>query len=226
MEIHKNLGSGTEKYRPNLDDGPSSYFQKAEIFAKEFYSEELTRISSTKFESVSPDFFFREYIWVVHATGFSAKAVGKFFDKLLNAYGSYAILANEDFSTAWSRIQPVCNNKLKASSIHKMAKLMTSEFSDWGTFKSTRLISPQTLAQLPHVGPVTCFHLARNIGILDCVKPDLHLVRMAEHWGFKDCDEMCLSIQKEYDYPLGIIDLILWYSASTFGTLEIKKDGQ
>jgi endonuclease III len=228
VEPHKELPL-TEGPRPDLDAGPQAYFDRAREFVEESYPEELEAIRSTKFEEVSSDFFFREYVWVVHATGFSAKAVGRFMPKLMVAYGMYDDLAEEEFEAAFERIRRVCNNRQKAKAVWKTARLMNSEVgkycqTGWEEFKQVRLSSPEKLRELPYVGPVTCFHLARNIGLLECVKPDLHLVRMAEYWGFPDCVEMCKAVRPE-DMPLGVVDLIFWYAAATFGTLGIRKDG-
>lgn len=223
MEIHKDKLFGIEKFKPNLSDGTNVYFEKALIFTKEFYNDDFERILNTKFENLTPELFYQEHMWVTHATGFSAKAVGKFMPRLLEAYGPYNVLGNENFDVAFERIKLVCNNRQKAKAVHKISKILIS--SDWSEFKNT--LSPvENLAKLPYIGKVTCYHLGRNIGLLDCVKPDLHLVRMAEHWGFSSCEEMCKSIHKNYsNIPLGLIDYVLWLNASTFGTIEIKTEG-
>lgn len=227
MEPHKELPS-TDGFEPDLEAGPAAYFEKAHAFVKEFYPEQLKAFSAVRFGDVDSDFFFREYAWVVHATGFSAKAVGKFMPRLIGAYGIWSDLAEEEFDVAFERVMEVCDNRQKAKAVWTTAKLLAQEVGlaqgGWDGFKEARLSSPEKLQGLPYVGPVTCFHLARNIGLLECVKPDLHLVRMAEHWGFPDCVAMCEAMRPE-GMPLGIVDLILWYAASTFGTLGIRKDG-
>lgn len=231
MEPHKSVV--VCKKKPDLFSGPDQYFADAKDFVLSNYIDEVIRISELKLECVTPDKFFSEYIWTVHTTGFSAKAVGKFFPRLAAAYGPFSILATEDFDDAFSRIRTVCNNAQKAKAVWSTAKLLTTEIANtgWGLFRDKKLSSPSLLQKLPYVGKITCFHLARNIGLLEYVKPDLHLVRMAQHWGFKDCQEMCESMQKNdksdngYRFPLGIIDLILWYSASEHGTIDIKVSG-
>jgi hypothetical protein len=101
----------------------------------------------------------------------------------------------------------------------------------WEEYKNQNLSSPDLLKKLPYIGRITCFHLARNIGLLENVKPDLHLVRLAKHWGYKDCLVMCQDVQKNHEetnrerLPLGIIDLAIWYSASTFSTIKIRQEG-
>ncbi len=226
MEPHKPLDSSTEKFRPPLDNA-RAYFEKAYSFAREYYAEEMDQIASVKYEAVDTDHFFREYIWVVHATGFSAKAVGKFMPKLVEAYGLYDELADRTLDEAVKRVKPVCNNPQKIKAIHKASQILRDGIkqSGWEKFKTDSLSSPELLQKLPYIGPVTCFHLARNIGLLGCVKPDLHLIRLADHWGFSDCISMCREMGKGTDLPLGIVDLVVWYAASHFGTLDIRKKG-
>jgi hypothetical protein len=77
------------------------------------------------------------------------------------------------------------------------------------------------LDTLPMIGEVTRYHLARNIGI-DCVKPDRHLVRLAEAFGYGRSNKvseqyeivmrMCKDIHNEIggSEPLGVIDVVLW----------------
>lgn len=209
---------------PDLSDSPKVYFKKAEKFAFQHYEKEIKNIWGTKFEEITPEFFFHECIWVIHATGFSASAVGKFIHRVIEAYGDFRVLAEEDFEKAFSRIRKVCNNKQKAASIFEIAEIL-STIKDWEAWKNENINDVDKLQKLPYIGPVTKYHLGRNIGLLDSVKPDLHFVRMAKHWGFENSLKMCQHLQEGTNYPLGIIDLILWYSASTFGTISIKQDG-
>ncbi len=242
MEAHKTLPEAFKKFKPDIQGSPEEYFEKAWDFTCRFYHDDLTRIMSVTLESVTPEFFFREYVWVVHATGFSAKAVGKFMPRLLEAYDDWDKLALDKFEEAFERVKKVCNNEQKAKAIHNQAcEMMVRSISFdepdlarswWERYRKSELSTPEKLSKLPYIGKTTCFHLGRNIGLLECVKPDLHLIRMAEHWGFADCIEMCKAMQSSHkkkhssELPLGIVDLALWYAASTFGTLEIKQEGK
>ncbi len=228
MEPHRQDLKDVEKYRPDIKAGPHEYFRKAYAFALNFYGEEMDNIRSVDFNQVTPELFFREYIWVVHATGFSAKAVGTFFPRISAAYGSWNDLGKEDFNQAFERVKLVCNNPQKAKAVHATARWLVEELSEkrpsWDALKLSNLGTPELLTKLPYIGKITCFHLGRNIGLLECVKPDLHLIRLAKFWGFKDCKSMCEELRPD-GMPLGIVDLILWYACSTFGTLEIRAEG-
>ncbi len=239
MEPRKPLKNEMMEYEPSIGDGPVEYFKKARIFAEKFYWEDMVRIWGTKFKEVNPNFFFMEYVFVVHATGFNAAVVAKMLPRLIPAYGlrpdggGWDVLAREPEIFTLDRVLLVCNNPQKAKAVRRMAKMMAdamfpvdraSPVRTWEEYRDQELSSPELLTRLPYVGKVTCHHLARNLGLLDSVKPDLHLIRLADNWGFKDCVAMCEAMRPP-EMPLGIVDLILWYAASTFGTLSARAAG-
>jgi endonuclease III len=221
MEPHKNINISDIEI-PLLELGAKDYFIKAHKFTYHYYYDVIEKISSTKFSELSPERFFEEYVWVVYTSGFSAKAVSKFFDKLSDAYGYFVDLSDKTIDDVMPKIKLICNNRQKANSVVQMAKILNDNISKygWQKYRDDHLSSPELLMNLPYIGKITRYHIARNIGLLDSVKPDLHLVRAAKYWGYKDCEEMCKDVQPE-GMPLGIVDLILWFSMSTFGTKEI-----
>jgi endonuclease III len=228
MEPHKLLPAEAAKFAPDINGEPQLYYQKAREFAYTYYSEEINKIKSVKFEDLTPEKFFSEYIWVVHATGFSAKAVGNFIPRLATAYGTYKSASTQSFDEMFESVKIVCNNEQKAKAVHSTASWLCNSLmhKSWEQIKSEDLNEPAKLVKLPYIGKVTCYHLARNIGLLESVKPDLHLVRMANHWGFDSPLDMIKHMNSQYNEPLGIADLIVWYAASTFGTISIKKEGE
>lgn len=115
--------SATEPFRPPLTSA-LDYFESAWAFTSKFYSEELERIGSVVFDQVTPEFFFREVIWVIHATGFSAAAVSSFFPDLILSYGDFRTLPTN--TSAVLNATLVCNNPQKINAIVKIASLMNS----------------------------------------------------------------------------------------------------
>ena len=239
MEPKKDLDPTPAVDVPTPSDTPAEYWRKARKFAEKHYGDEMVRIWSTSFDKVTPHFFFLECVWVIHATGFNAKVVSSLLPRLKMAYGlgadgtGWDVLARTPEQEMLDRVLPVCNNPQKARAVRIIATLMHEAMfpedgnvlpKTWEEFRAERLSTPALLAKLPYIGKVTCHHLARNIGILSSVKPDLHLVRLAEHWGFESCDDMCEAMRPP-GWPLGIVDLVLWYASSTFGTLDARKEG-
>jgi len=220
MELHRALNDH-EKFRPETREGFHTYYRQAKKFTLEFYSETYTRILETKFAEVSLERFFREYVWTVHTSGFSAKAVSKFWDPLITAYGSPWSIDKMTLDEVIARVSPVVNNPSKIKSVWDTSKQLIRGYHqwDWDEYKYLSCRTPDLLTQFNHIGPITKYHLARNIGLLDFVKPDLHLERMAKFWGYDSPLAMCKDAPDEA--PLGLRDLVLWQAASTFGTLSM-----
>lgn len=64
------------------------------------------------------------------------------------------------------------------------------------------------LADLPWIGGITKFHLAKNFGV-DCVKPDVHLQRLAA-WHRTTPQALCDALAKETGLKSRTIDVLLW----------------
>jgi hypothetical protein len=64
---------------------------------------------------------------------------------------------------------------------------------------------------LPWIGPVTRYHLAKNLGV-DCAKPDRHLVRLAAESG-ETVDELCRRLATATGDRVATVDLVLWRAA-------------
>jgi hypothetical protein len=111
-------------------------------------------------------------------------------------------------------------NKRKTKAVIDMAFIGGEEIHklSWEVYRNTKLNSPDKLKELPFIGEITKFHLARNCGQLQFVKPDVHLEKAAKFWHFQSPMEMCETIKEKFDMPVGLIDLVLWYSFSTFGS--------
>ncbi len=60
---------------------------------------------------------------------------------------------------------------------------------------------------LQFMGPATSYHLAKNIG-LDVVKPDRHLVRIAESAGGFSPNDFCEMIAQQTGDKVSVIDIV------------------
>lgn len=61
---------------------------------------------------------------------------------------------------------------------------------------------------LPWIGPITKYHLAKNLGV-DCAKPDVHLQRLADLHG-ETVDGLCGRLAEEIGWRKATVDVILW----------------
>jgi hypothetical protein len=67
----------------------------------------------------------------------------------------------------------------------------------------------QKLMEFPFIGPITVWHLAKNLG-LNVAKPDRHLVRISMALGFSNPMKFCNVIAQERGDPVRVVDLIIW----------------
>lgn len=210
------------------------YFDAAQKFAETNYQETIDRISRTRFEDMLPSKFFAEYIWAVYVSGFRASTISKLWDRLLDAYDGLCIMGDantpEELANVKQKALALFRNERKVDAIIKCADMIRCGINEmgWERFRDEQLTTPELLQKLPFIGKITRYHLARNIGLLQYVKPDVHLERMSRYWGYHSPQVMCAHLgicagREPRDPPLqpGIVDLILWYAASTFGTRSV-----
>ena len=140
------------------------------------------------FEKCTPEIFFREYVWCVLNAGMKEQIARKIFEKFM---------ANKD---------PLVVGHLgKRKAIQRAMR----EYPNWFAAVQRSADPIEYLKTFPWIGDITKYHLARNIGF-DCVKPDRHLVRLAEHFKFNSPLEMCEAIRELIPEKLGVIDVVLW----------------
>jgi hypothetical protein len=64
------------------------------------------------------------------------------------------------------------------------------------------------LQELPWIGPVTRYHLAKNLGV-DVAKPDVHLERLARR-DRTTTKTLCRRLARQSGYRVATVDTILW----------------
>ncbi|GEM_PF-2125761 len=162
--------------------------------------------------------FLKEYLWCVYVAGFSAQTVSKKYDELLKAHkvldvrgAFYPITQRELLPKTYCRAPlKIIRNRAKCEAIRRTRLLILEK--GWVAFEKEFLDrrSPESLQRLPFIGPILACHLARNLGNTEVCKPDVHLVRLAKHYGFGSVQLMCESLGR----PAGKVDLILWYTSA------------
>jgi thermostable 8-oxoguanine DNA glycosylase len=184
---------------------------------------DFRRIVATFSQPVTEERFTREFTWCVYVSGFSSKVIAKKFDALLEAHGIYhagkfvpAIQATIFNDT---KVLPVFANKFKMGHVRKLRNWIAMD--GWGPFWSRvgDLKNPADLEKLNGIGPALSCHLARNMGNLDVVKPDKHLIRLSKAYGYSQPIDLCMACKGLTDMRLGEIDLVLWMASVDCGTL-------
>ena len=115
----------------------------------------------------------------------------------------------------------IFNNENKAGSFLKGSKLIAEEgFSHFK--KRLKNEGLDMLEVLPGIGPITKYHLAKNIGLADEAKPDIWLVRAAEACN-SSVDELVKYLADKYNLTQHIVDVILWrYGADKSLGLKLR----
>lgn len=163
----------------------------------------------------------REHAWVALCSGFRESTVRKIFDHVSLCFCDWesaeAIVSAGDICCSTAAFSFA--NRLKLKGIFLAAKYI----SDIGfyEFKQSVLADPiDQLQILPFIGPITSWHLAKNLG-LDAAKPDRHLVRLSERLGFRSADHLCRELAATTGEKAMVVDLIVWrYIADNPGQLH------
>jgi hypothetical protein len=180
----------------------------------EGFGEELEWQDQIRLSDVDESHFLREAAWVVLSSGMREAVIrGKFRDFSLafhNWVSAGHIIANSRLCRRnASRI--FCHSQ-KINSIIEIARSI--EVGGFDAFKE-KIESGGVafLRSLPFIGPATCYHLAKNIG-LDVVKPDRHLLRISALAGYASPGELCQLISSAVGDRLSVVDLVVWRYAT------------
>jgi hypothetical protein len=154
----------------------------------------------------TPEDFAAEAIFVVCNGGMKNTVARRIYDRVLprvQAGGS----AGEVFG-----------NKLKARAIDRIWRDRLDIFLDYQLIAADedRLAF---LGRLPHIGPITKYHLAKNFGV-DVAKPDVHLQRLADHYG-ETVQGLCERLGAAAGLKARTVDVVLW-RACAVGIINSK----
>ena len=197
-------------------------FQEAEKFVKENYPDDLEWSRQVGGFLITKVYFMQEYAYVVYCSGYKQSIVRRHWNDLCEIYHYFspsAIVRYKDLIR--EKASTHIANKKKIDAILTTAeKINPMSMSEWQSFKN-RIKHEDffaALLELPFIGPITKYHLARNLGF-DTIKPDVHLQRMADHFG-RSPFEMCKELSEKseqltgHHYPVHTIDSILWRASA------------
>jgi hypothetical protein len=159
----------------------------------------------------------REAAWVILCGGFRESVVRRKFDYISLCFCDWESAESIIVSASACRkgaMAAIANGR-KIDAIVDVARKVDA----WGFahFKSEILRNPiANLRKLPFVGPVTAWHLAKNLGF-QVAKPDRHLARLSSFLGFANAHDLCEVISRSVCEAVNVVDLVLWrYAADGF----------
>jgi len=165
--------------------------------------EDLSQIEF--YEHIPEDFdklyFFREYCWVVIHSGMNYAAATKIFDNFWGK-GRFNFVG--------------IKHKGKNAGIRKVYEKLDKYFFQYKKSKNKL----KFLENLPWIGPITKYHLAKNLGE-NIAKPDRHLVRVSEAFGYSNAEDpykavlkFCEKVSELSKDKISIIDTYFWRFAT------------
>ena len=181
-----------------------SYVQRVGLSAEVAWQREVDFAEFTEQELL------REHAWVTLCSGFRESSVRRAFDHVSLCFCDWesaeAIVSAGEICCAAAASSFA--NRLKLKGIFLTSKYIHDVgFED---FKHAVLADPIVQLQvLPFIGPVTSWHLAKNIGF-DVAKPDRHLIRVSERLGFRSADHLCRELAATTGEQTKVVDLIVW----------------
>lgn len=172
-------------------------YDKAYEFTLKVHKSDLERIDGLNGLVEDFDTFFYEYVYVILASGFRAKVAARLCPLLVECKGDM------------DKMREHFKNEAKLTAIHKVYEMKP----EWKELRE-RFTSIDSLTELPRIGPIVKYHLARNIGVCSCAKPDKHMIRWLEELtGSKEEDDVQVltdAIAKKVGRKQGSVDFALW----------------
>lgn len=212
--------------RPDRKRAFQIFRRASEYVASAGLNEEVRWQRAARFDTFTESEFLRESAWVILCSGFRESTIRRIFGQLSLCFCDWESadsIAAQAYLCKRSA-EAVFGHRRKLDAIADVShKLSSVGFSN---FKRAVLKDPIVYLQtLPFIGPVTVWHLAKNMG-MNIAKPDRHLMRVSTLLGFGDAFSFCAEIAKRFDEDAKVVDLIVWrYLAdnpSYVRTLEIS----
>ncbi len=185
-------------------------FEAAKAYCETEHPNEIAwanSITHETFKNLRSKRFLSEYCWVVYASGFKVSIIEAIFSDLQAAFKEFELVKLAKMKSTKS-VLAIFNNERKANSFLDGSKVIAKE--GFSAFKK-RLQNEgvDMLEELPGIGPITKFHLAKNIGFLDEAKPDVWLVRAADACS-STVQELVTFLSDKYVMSRHAVDVILW----------------
>ncbi len=193
------------------------YLEALTVVVESGFAHEVDWQESRRLENVTEPMFLRETAWVILSSGMRERIIRDRFPAISLAFfdwGSAQAIdqARDQCTEAALR---VFRHPAKINAIASVATIVAhSTFAAIHSELAERGVA--ALEELPFVGPVTKFHLAKNLG-LDVAKPDRHLVRLAHAAGASSPERLCRLISEATGDRVATVDLVFWRYATLDG---------
>ena len=194
------------------------YVEAKEFMIASGFSGELLWQEGISFEDIAESDFLREAAWVILCSGFRESILRKMFSGVSLCFCDWesAAAITENAHVCKLTAMDIFRNQRKIDAIIELASTVVDlGFSE---LKERIAIDPiPQLQALPYIGPITSWHLAKNLGF-NVANPDRHLASLAKTLGFLNAHCLCSELASATGDTDAVIDLVLWrYSAENAG---------
>jgi len=184
------------------------------IVLDEGFQDEVFWQAHLNYDELNESTFLREIAWVILTCGMKESIIRDRFNAISDCFFNWSsakkIMENQE-SCKYGALQIFNNNAKVSAIINSAVKIDTIGFS---RLKQKIKRNPlENLQEFEYIGPVTVYHLAKNIG-LPVAKPDRHLVRIAEMEQYQDVQTFCGDISKLSGDSIPVVDIVLWRYAT------------
>jgi hypothetical protein len=168
------------------------------------YEDDISWAEGLEFIKPDAEYVVREAAWVILNSGFRFQVVQRVWPRVTAAFRFWDIEQIDESCVI--EALGVLKNVGKMNAIWDIAKLVREEGVD-DILRDAA--DPPKLRRLPWIGKITCWHLAKVLGV-DVIKPDVHLTRAAKAAGFETALGLCENIRELSGDRLTVIDSVLW----------------
>ena len=193
-----------------------SYLDAKHLVISAGYAQEIDWQEDITFADLTEERFLREFAWVAFSSGFRESVLRNKFDGLVNAFLGLTRASEIIINKCACRDSAlrIFGHRGKVSAVLDTCKVIDSV--GFTAFRSQlELGGVEFISRLPFMGPATSYHLAKNVG-LNVVKPDRHLVRIANGSGFESPQELCQSINAVVGDAISVVDIVIWRYATLY----------
>jgi len=184
------------------------------IVQQEGFQDEISWQSNLCFDNLDESSFLRETAWVILASGMREAIIRNRFEAISGCFfhwSSAQVITDYREKCELSALK-IFNNRQKISAILNAAEQVKN--IGFEALKEKIQSDPiNFLQKFEYIGPVTVYHLAKNIG-LPVAKPDRHLVRIALQENYYDVQSFCGEVSRLSGDPVPVVDIIFWRFAT------------
>jgi hypothetical protein len=156
----------------------------------------------------NPEEFLRQAAWVIVNSGFRESVACRLFPGLTLCFCDWE---PQEIVEARERcLRSAAMLFRHPKKLEAIARIAQRIAEDWPNLRAEIDVDAiDALSRLPFIGPITAFHLAKNLGYA-CAKADRHLVRLAQSFGESCVQTFCRQIADATGDPVALVDLVLW----------------